>query len=420
MESVDAAISPESSSQPFHSSGYIGILKEFGEKVPEKTAVLQIAFDEFDRQAIKNFESYGSSIYPGVAFSFTKVSITPELIRKMSAHVSEMKLSVEQLETPVDDEFEKEEGHEEKTTVSRQDFFLFTAFGIPPGSNAFTVEDVALDRFIRLLPRVARAIKQGETPPEINIYLLGSPYGFAGRVTPEWIKLLKANGFEEYGRLYAEFIQQQEQIQPEQQLKNTHIVLQGKSKGAIIADKTSHYLSEDLQRVTQRLLDSPAGHHNPESIMRWFKGAQVAVGLAVETLFSKYFDDLMKSMNRQDQAFLENLSKTSNIPMDDKEQMRLKLEAALADGLLLLRGSPLDTENNRSFIRQGIYDPLTFSPKRIFDIWQRHRKNKGGFVSFSEGRSLQAPYRSAHFSIHKRFERWKTILDYCQGATKNK
>jgi len=234
------------------------------------------------------------------------------------------------------------------------------------------------------------------------------------------VKILKANGFEEYGRLYAEFIQQQEQIQPEQQLKNTHIVLQGKSKGAIIADKTSHYLSEDLQRVTQRLLDSPAGHHNPESIMRWFKGAQVAVGLAVETLFSKYFDDLMKSMNRQDQAFLENLSKTSNIPMDDKEQMRLKLEAALADGLLLLRGSPLDTENNRSFIRQGIYDPLTFSPKRIFDIWQRHRKNKGGFVSFSEGRSLQAPYRSAHFSIHKRFERWKTILDYCQGATKNK
>lgn len=429
MEGVDAGIT-EIREQTLHSPYYTAILKEFGKKVPERREALKIVFGAFDSQMFANFDSYESEKYPGVAFSFSKVSVSPNLIRKLSAQTYGIVNTTEQLEALKEDESETEVGQEERTVAKRQDFFLFAAMGRPPGSNVFTVEDVALDRFVRLLPRVAWAIKNGETPPEINIYLLGSTYGFGGRVTPEWIRLLKDNGLEENGELYAEFIEQHEQISPEQ-LKNTHIVLQGNSKGAIIADITSRHLRQDLQGITQRLLDTPVGHHNPESKLRWIKGSQVVVGLAAEILFSMFFDSVMKSVIRQDKEFLDKLSKAANVPADDEEQKKLKNGAAFTEGWLMVRGTPLDTEDTRSFIREAIYDPLSTGPQRISEIWLKRfgpkrifnffqGKKDIGLISFSNGRSLKTPFSATHFNLHKRFGRWGKILDYCQGAVANK
>ncbi|WP_225062937.1 hypothetical protein, partial [Bacteroides thetaiotaomicron] len=62
---------------------------------------------------------------------------------------------------------------------------------------------------------------------------------------------------EEHGKLYAEFIKKHEP--PEK--GDAHIVLQGVSKGAIVAERTSQYLPKELQKSTQRLLDNPAGDH---------------------------------------------------------------------------------------------------------------------------------------------------------------
>lgn len=389
------------------------IFEEFSKKVPEKKDALATVFGEFDKQAVGNFGSFESTIHTGVMFSFTKVSVTPELIKRLSD--SSSGTSIVDNQSAANIEQPEEEGREEGVDASRQNYYLFTAFGVPPGSNAFTVSDIGLDRFIRLMPRVARAVRAGEVPPEINIYLLGSPYGFGGKVTQEWIDSLGKNGFAEEGRMYAEFIEKHESTGDR---GKKHIVLQGKSKGAIIADETSKLLSPELQNITQRLLDSPAGHHNPNTIMRWFKGAQVAIGLSAETIFHLLSDDLLKSVAKQDAPFLAWLSKAAKIAEDDPVQKSLKKKAAFAEGWLTIKGSPLDTEKNRSFIRQGLLDPLTFSPKRWLLTWGKRLFNKNKYFFHDEGRALQASYNSGHFSLHKRFDRWKTILDFCQNPNK--
>ncbi|MDP2668449.1 MAG: hypothetical protein Q8P07_01265 [bacterium] len=410
FEQSAETIEPQKESQEkpgLHTPYYEVTLKEFAEAHPEKAEAMKTVLDEIDEQGIKNFDVFRSETMPGVAFSHTKLTVTPELINKLSKNYAVTETGPEAKE-------DNAEGREEKTDAKRQDYFLFTAFAPPPDGHAFTVEDMAIDRYIRLLPRVAGALKRGEKPPEINVHLLGAPTGMGGSVNEEWIKNIKKNGLDAHAKLYSEFINGQEP--PDD--KDVHVVLQGVSKGAVIAEKTSKYPHEDLQKNTQRLLDNPAGEHEKG---RWLKGAQVAAGLAGETVSRMLFDDTMKNLMKLGGLFTERLQEEKNIPKDGDEQKKLKLKAALAEGVALLKGSPLDTENTRSFIRRGIKDPLTFTPKRLLEVWKKGGKEKGSFPMFQKGRSLEVPFNSpGHFFIYNRFERWNKILGYSEDTPMKK
>ncbi|OGF81078.1 hypothetical protein A2930_00715 [Candidatus Giovannonibacteria bacterium RIFCSPLOWO2_01_FULL_45_34] len=411
LEQSAETIEPQKESQEkpkLHTPYYEVTLKEFAEAHPEKAEAMKTVLDEIDKQGIKNFDVFRSEAMPGVAFSHTKLTITPELINKLSKNSNVAETEPQAKEDDV-------EGKEEKTDAKRQDYFLFTAFAPPPDGHAFTVQDVAIDRYIRLLPRVAGALKRGEKPPEVNVHLLGAPTGMGGAVTEEWIENIKKNGLDAHAKLYSEFINGQE---PENG-KDVHVVLQGVSKGAVVAEKTSKYLSEKLQKNTQRLLDNPAGEHEQKEM--WTKGKQVVQGLAAETLWRMVADSKMKDLMKLGGPFAEKLAEEKNIPKDGNEQKKLKLKAALAEGLALFKGSPLNTENTRSFIRRGIYDPLTFTPKRLFDIWRKGGKEKGSFPMFQKGRSLEVPFKSlGHFFFYNRFDRWNKILGYSENAAEKK
>lgn len=388
-----------------HTPYYEVTLKEFAEAHPEKADAMKTVLDEIDEQGIKNFSIFRSEAMPGVAFSHTKLTVTPELIERLSKNsaVAEM----EQTEKK-----EEDEGKEEKTDAKRQDYFLFTSFSPPPDGHAFTPQDVAIDRYIRLMPRVAGAIKRGETPPEVNVHLLGAPTGLGGSVNEEWIENIKKNGLDGPAKLYAEFINGREPADG----KDVHIVLQGASRGAIIAEKTSKYLHEELQKNTQRLLDNPVGSHEKG---QWLKGAQVVAGLGGEIIARILFDDTMKNLMKLGGPFAEKLAEEKNIQKDGDEQKKLKLKAALAEGLALVKGSPLDTENTRSFIRRGIKDPSTFTPKKLFEIWKKGGKETGKFPMFQKGKSLEVPFKSSgHFFFYNRFDRWNKILGYSENAKK--
>ncbi|MDO8523121.1 MAG: hypothetical protein Q7S12_02450 [bacterium] len=393
-----------------HTPNYEVLLTEFGKKHPEKIETIRTVLDEFDEQGIKNFSIFRSEAMPGVAFSHTKLTITTELINKLSKNsaVAETEMATKK----------EIEGKEENTNAKRQDYFLFGAFAFPPeGGNAFGVEDLAIDRFIRLLPRVAGPIKRGEVPPEVNVHLLGAPTGFGGAVNEKWIENIEKNGLDGHAKLYAEFISRQEPADG----KDVHVVLQGVSKGAIIAEKTSKYLPEELQKNTQRLLDNPAGEHKKQGVTKWLKGTQIAGAMIGETISRILLDSTMRNLMKFGGPFIEKLSKETGIPTDNDEQKKLKLKATMGEALALLKGSPMDTENTRSFIRRGIYDPLTFTPKRLLEIWQKDNKKNGTFPFFQKGKSLEVPFKSpGHFFIYDRFERWNKILGYSEKAGEKK
>ena len=166
---------------------------------------------EIDTQGVENFASFRSEKFPGVAFSYTKFTVTPELIQELSTQkVREGIPQEHRVKSGENAMPEKTEGKEDRMEAKRHDYFLFTAFSPPPDGHAFTVQDVGIDRYIRLIPRVAAALSRGEAPPEVNVYLLGAPTGLGGSVTPEWVESIKKSGFERYGELYAEFVENHE------------------------------------------------------------------------------------------------------------------------------------------------------------------------------------------------------------------
>ncbi len=136
-----------------------------------------------------------------------------------------------------------------------------------------------------------------------------------------------------------------------------------------------------------------------------------------EAISRMIFDDTMKNLMKLGGPFTERLQEEKNIPKDTDAEKKLKMKAALAEGIALLNGSPLDTEHTRSFIRRGIKDPLTFTPKRLFEVWKKGGKKTGSFPMFQKGRSLEVPFKSpGHFFFYNRFDRWSKDLEYSESS----
>lgn len=328
--------------------------QEFLKAHPEEEAAADVIFEDLDNQILNSYESYRSEAYPGVAFSHTALRVTPELIKKIRATDPDS--------TPLP------EVNLKPSTSKDQKWFLFTAFSLPPGGDALTVGDLGIDRFIRLLPTVARAVKAGEVAPNTEINLMGSPTGFGGEVTQEWIDAIKTEGFDAYGKLYSEYVKKHVPEDPAK-LDNTRIVLQGVSKGTIVADKTFAHLTPEIQKHTQELIDNPAGNHKAIPLIKYFSGLKVFSGLIGETAVRLAGDPIMKDLMKRDKAFYKAVSEQKGIAPDSPEQTKLKKGAVIHEGLRLLSGTPLDTENNRMFVRRSITDPLTFNPARLGQVY---------------------------------------------------
>lgn len=388
-------------------------LKEFSEAHPENREALKTVLGVIDAEGMQSFDIFESKKFPGVKFSFTKHSITPGLIEKLSTQTQlnePLRTGPSTPREPAPEE--KSEGQEEEMNSKKHHYYVFTGFAPPPDGNAFTAYDVAIDRYLRLIPRVAGAVSRGEKSPEVEMYVLGAPTGLGGSVTPEWVDMIKTHGFEKYGELYAEFIEEREKTAKGQ--ISPHIVLQGVSKGALVAEKTSASLPDHLQNHTQRLLDNPTGDH-AKSPVRWLKGAEVATGFIAESVTRTLFDETMKNLMRLGGKFTEHLSRVKSISKDDPEQGKLKWKAAQAEILTLIKGTSMDTENTRSFIRRAMYDPTTFNPMRLLEIWQKSQDGKA-VQFYKEGASLEAPFKGHHMLFYNRFDRYNTILNFAKKA----
>lgn len=382
------------------------IRSETKNKIPGHERSLDIVFDEINKQTIETFQVNDSERFPGVRFSSIHLSVTPELISKINPQTIDQKSNATE---------GKVEGE-----MKRYAYFLQPAFGVHPGGNAHSVLDLGIDRFVREMPKVLGALRRGEKPPQIDIYLVGAPHGFGGRVTREWIDEIKKRGFEPHGELYAEFAQNHLPRNAEE-LGKTVIILQGVSKGAITGEETSRSLSQEIKtnaKIVQRLYDGPVGNHERNLLSQIVKSANMSVGMIGEIAVRMAgvvvgTDITGKILSQTEPQFYKEMARKLNLMPDDAEQSKLKVDCLLPEALALGRGNPLD-KSERTFIRQPEIDPSNLNVENLKRILLNDLRLFGRkkFIASENGKVFNVPTsRKLHFFAHKKsFNRWGQIM----------
>jgi hypothetical protein len=408
--------------------------KEIERGKPEISWQMQIILEEVEKQALENFKINESTVYPGVSFSSTTISVTPQIVKQIASQNPDSSISQIDL---------NQLKYSPKTRLN----VGFGPFAPPPEGHALGLLDMAIDRFTRNLARIAQAMKKGEPIPKVEIITVGTPVGYGGKVTGEYLKDLIKDGFETNGKLFGEFLNE---VTSEVDLENLSLLVQGASMGTVNADKAASHLPQTLRDKTLVLLDAPAGHHSPHLKDRWkLKGTQTIVGFGAETIVRMASDRRLKGQGKRTKDFYTYLEQTKNIPKDNRSQTMMKWAALGETAFRLGWGSEIDTEHVGTTLRSGIYDPLTARPSRIFEIrkkinqpvethYQKRRKNhpeeyhdetieylspdksKINMPIQQRGKALEFPYSNSHYWFYtRRFNRWQKIIEYCQDKNKS-
>lgn len=378
---------------------------------------LKLIFDEINKQAFDSFSTFSSGIYDGVSFSTIKLTVTPELVKK---------LQIEGISQPPADETQTEAEHIK--------YFLEPAFGMGNTGNAFSVLDIGIDRFIREIPKVVYAMQHGLPIPQIDIFLMGSPLALGGTVSKEWIDEVNQNGFNAHGNLYAEFVQ----ANVPEKLGHTKIIINGPDKASVTAERTYHQLPDEIKKHTQALYDIPVGYHSQIPPLQVLKAANMGIGIAGEYIARRLADRTTKDLIRTEGKFWQDLARFKNIPADGKDQARLKLSAFLAEIGKLVKGTKPDYEE-RGFYRAPDLDPTNlkldaiiyrlFGPiteeakllvnkaQRVFDKGIKEYETHPRFIRDRGRKMFISTSRKAHcFPWKEGFHRWEQILQFAEGG----
>src|SRR5688572_19980753 len=138
-------------------------LNEAVARFPQKEDTFRRAFTTIDQQLLDNYQVYNGD---GVSFPFTKLSITPAVVRGI---------------TNVNPQDSSDYKSSEQSKGENRDTFCFTAY--QQVNNPLSVEDMGIDEFFRNMNRVAGAMKRSEPIPNVNIYILDLPTAYGGAVT---------------------------------------------------------------------------------------------------------------------------------------------------------------------------------------------------------------------------------------------
>ncbi len=385
---------------PYCEATWLNVQKE----IPQQKDGMRLILEEIDKQAVGNFSLIKSSLFPGVEISAVKLSPTKALVEKIAGIASPSEKT------------EDKPNQEPALLNKAEDWFLFSAFRIPPDGNAYVSLGMGIDRFIQLTQKVARRMKDGEKIPEFNIYLIGAGTGFGEKITQEYLNTIKRGGMEARGKLNAEIVNA---LLPKKQdgtvdTDNKRIVFQGVSMGTASIDHMLQFLPDEVKANSQYLLDSPAGTHKPYKV---WKGLQATAGLLVEGALTNFFDQTAKTLTSQRGEFVNYLQETGKTVPETKENKKLKKSLAITTGLKLIKGRPLNTSDNRYFIRERDDDILTSDPIRKAKSLLNRRNPQGTFSN--EEKSFKGLVHARHFFEFEHFKRWGEIVKYCKSISQN-
>jgi hypothetical protein len=332
---------------------------------------------DINHQAVKNFMVWRSGEYADTGFSAT--SIVPD--RKMVKHAINP-----------DDETAGQPSKSLEKPKKRIFWFIEPYFHMGKlYGGPFSMINVGTDRAFRELTQVAR-------DPQLLVRadLLGSPIGFRGGVGKRFTQEVVDDGFNAYGKLYAEYI---EQVIGEMD-ENTRIVINGSSRGAVTAEKTYHFLIQRLMQThsqkmhevgqeygpeeekayreflyqhIQGLYDEPAGVHKKDLWLP-FKAANEAGLMAEDIVRRKRFKEpfLSPEFDVDERQFLAHFG--MDVAKYTPEDLSRINRVAMAEAYHLALGNPQNQEEP-GHNRLPLFDPTNTRPGRIIrELFRRSRK----------------------------------------------
>ena len=370
------------------------------DQVLEKREKLRGWLDAIDNEVVDNFGIFESKDDPGVRFPYTKV-----LVRKVASDVQNR---------PANPETEK---FPSKTVV------LFTPFTPPPGGGPDDIMNTIYDRVLTALPNITE--RESHHAKNITVYGLGLPTSKWGSISEEWLSDLKKNGFSKYGKLYAEFLKTVFGYDSEEPQQKNNVLFFAGSMGTILASETAKQLPK-VWNDLRLLLNNPTGVHNPTGktvklpfvgrIPLSAKGTQVVAGFGAEAGIRMLTDNIVKAAMSGAKSAREELGgilqKRGIVPYESEEQNRLKKDANGTAIKLLMKDNPLDTDNFRSYIEQGAFDPATTNSEirslMDNDAYKRY---------FGKNRSLGIAVNFTHWMDPGRWpDKWVRGIDRYEKA----
>lgn len=360
-------------------------LNEVRKRYPEKEGQFRKILTNVDQQGVENFNVFTPSFDAGLHVPFTRVSVNKLKGIKSSEDTTS--------ESP-----------------KRVVHIIFVGGAVPPEAvHPFIAWDIVYDRAINYIPRAA----SGE---QVEVYSVGYPEGFGGKVTLKWIQAAAKDPIA-YQNLYGEFVKGIMAENP----ANTHYIFQGHSIGSTFAELAARSLTEEQRKHVQLLLDDPVGNHGVKrSVLSLFQIVGGFGGVAGKLMLT---NPNIRAAFADEKPFLERLKPTLTTKginwQTDKTQGTLKWAAAMVDLFNVIKGTPLDTENIRSFVRQGIKDPLSFPSRGFFDtltqeVRNRLSRNKKPDTKINytvNQRSLEFAIETGHYINRFRVDKWARIVN---------
>ncbi len=360
--------------------------------------------DAIDDQTADNFKVFESQENPGVRFPHTAISVN-----KIGRNAEGIPIS-----------------SQEKTPKKKLHYVIFTPFSPPGGGDVDDVINAVYDRAISVL---------GETnSKEIAIHVLGSPNSKWGSVSKEWVDNLgkgagespdSQNGFAQYGNLYAEYLRgifAQSSTDPEVPEDTENIRFYGSSMGSILASETAKKMPE-IWKNLRVLVDVPTGTHKPVNIPTGplplsDKGHQAVFGFGAELFSRKVMDPLVKKSfagKKEAKEKLSNILQEKGIlSYESSEENSLKRMAYINDVRLIIRGTPFDTTDFRSYVVQGLLDPATIDTQKLILFLRKAWPFKGHKEFFKAGkRSLGMGINYTHWMDRGRWvDKWVKKIEW--------
>lgn len=336
------------------------------EELRLKKEKLESYIDAVDREVVDNFQVFESENHPGVRFPYSSVNVN-----RVASSLHERLVDPSQEQEP-----------RQKLT-----YVIFASFSQLAGGDPDDEMNSVYDRVFATLPKL-------KTNPnlDINMHILGLPTSRWGSVSDKWVEGLEKgvqekyqtekerkeseSGFTQHGSLYSEFLKSVLDLDPQGKEK---VGFYASSMGSILASETAKKLPEIWDRL-HVLIDVPTGTHEPSgertkklpfvgSIPLSQKGLQVLAGFGAEVAFMMFTDDLVKTAfggKKAAQQKLVNILRGRGMATHESDlENKLKKSAYFNEIKLLVRGTPLDTQDFRTYVVQGMLDPATLSVDRL-------------------------------------------------------
>lgn len=350
-------------------------------------AVLADALNAIDQQAYENYDQLQPDNAEGAAFPMTHINVR-EIATKLGISLPE-----------------PQEGHpsagEKRTYV------------VIPGFDPPAQQDHAMASWEAVYDRVFTSLRRVANGADVDIRIIGYPYGAGGKMTEAWAKKVEDEGFAAYGEALGQ--------QVSEMTRESHkVVINGHSMGAKVAESISAYLDQDTKDKTTLLLDSPAITNNV------LQGARMVAALATGALGPLSFKEMgarAKAMVPH-KEFLMKLAREKglDVPTAGNEEAahdKLGKKSFTGDLLRIVKGKAGMTGEGdvRAFVRANWFAEALGNPRRFIEHYVRREKGELQVFDDQNSRWMHVPTDEKHVPDRLDYKKWTGIVTALSGTT---